>query len=238
MMNRAILLLLSIVTCSPLVKGDPPADGDSDNPVVEEDATLKLVLDPAGKEYFPRGRASYYTDDLAAMKEPSLQPPLGKGVERVLRFTFLPSFDDALVVRITEAGEKVVARAVRLKKDESERPVKVVYDKTWELDEKGKKALAGILPVPKDFWTPLSEFEEALGGLDGEMWIFEIHDKDGYRMVDVWSPEVLATMDKEMVRNYIKKAGGDIAKIRDFLVYETTGEKLLEIGGIRPDPEE
>ncbi|MEK7950081.1 hypothetical protein [Luteolibacter soli] len=237
-MKYLALMVLPVIACSALAEEDPFAGGEPNKAVVEKDDAFEVVADPAGKAYFPEGRASYYTKELLAMKEPSVLSPLEKGVDRVFRFTCLRSFHDPLVVRITEAGGIVTARAVQLHRDESYRPVGIVHDKTWELDEKSKKAIAEIVPTRKDFWMPLSDAEETLSGLDGSTWIFEVHDKEGYRMVDVWSPGVLSSMDMEEMKKMLDGRGLDLSKIRDFRVYKRTGEKLLEIGEILPKPEE
>jgi hypothetical protein len=67
---------------------------------------------------------------------------------------------------------------------------------------------------------------------DGSTWIFEVHDKDGYRMIDIPNPDALAKMED------LKGLGGDPSKPRDYLAYKKTGEKLLKIAGILPEPED
>lgn len=238
-MKHAAFILLPMIAGSALGEDDPFAKEGADKTVVQEDDTFKVIADPAGKSYFPEGRASYYTKYLSAMKEPSVLAPLDKGAERVFRFTYLRSFHDPLVVRITESGDTVTARAVRLEMNQQYEPVKIISDKTWKLEDERRKAVKA-LPDQKGFWTPLSPVEEAiaLGGLDGSRWIFEVHDKDGYRMIDVWTPGALAGLEKDEVQRLAGESGEDAAKFRDFLIYKKTGEKLLEIGGILPEPED
>ncbi|MCW1921693.1 hypothetical protein OKA05_03955 [Luteolibacter arcticus] len=238
-MKRAALILFSMFACGALGEDDPFVADGSDKVVVQEDDAFKVIADPAGKAYFPEGRASYYTKYLSAMKEPSVLSPQEKGVERVFRFTYLRSFHDPLVVRITETGDTVTARAVRLEMDQQYQPVKIVSDRTWKLDGEGRKAVKA-LPEQKGFWTPLNLVEEAIAssGLDGSKWVFEVHDKDGYRMIDVWTPEALVGMDKDVVDRVSGDLGKEPVTMRDFLIYKKTGEKLLEIGGILPEPDD
>lgn len=198
------------------------------------DETFKVFPDPSGQEYFPKDKASYYTRYLSAMKEPSVKAPLKKGVERVIRFTYLRSFHDPLAVRIVDRGGALTATSIRLKMDREYRPVKILHDKTWTLNAGSSKSIRSLL-AQKDFWKPLNADEEALasGGSDGSRWIFEIHDKDGYRMLDIWTPDALAMPDKEL-----EEAGLDPRKLRDFLIYKKTGNRILEIGKILPKPED
>lgn len=212
----------------------PPDREVAGAPTEQEDDTFKVFPDPEGKEYFPKESASYYTRYLSTMKEPSVKSALEKGVVRVYRFTYLRSFHDPLVVRITDTGDKVTARAVRLKMDREYRPVKIIHDETWNLNDESAKTIKTLLEQ-KDFWTPLNATEKAVvsGGCDGSRWIFEIHDKDGYRMIDIWSPDSFGKITDEQFKN----AGIDRTKLRDFLVYRKSGIKVLELGKILPEPD-
>jgi hypothetical protein len=225
-------MLLPMIACSAFAEDDPLAKDGAEKADVQEDDTFKVIADPAGKAYFPDGRASYYTKYLSAMKEPSVLSPLEKGVERVFRFTYLRSFHDPLVVRITEAGDTFTAHAVRLEMDQQYRPVKIVQEKTWKLDEEARKTVKP-LPEQEGFWTALSDAEQAVAQsiLDGSTWIFEVHDKDGYRMIEIQSPDAFAKLQLEDL-------GGTSSSPRDYLAYKKTGEKLLKIAGILPEPDE
>ncbi|MEK7949993.1 hypothetical protein [Luteolibacter soli] len=224
-MKLVTLAILSLITTHLHGEDAPAVKDDSQGQPAQEDETLKVFPDPSGKEYFPKGEASYYTRYLSAMAEPSVKADLEKGVERVFRFTYLRSFHDPIAVRFVDRGGIFTVRAVRMKMDREYRPVKIVDDRTWKLGAETAKAVQAAL-LQKEFWKPLNDIEMAVaqGGLDGSRWIFEIHDKDGYRMIDIWTPNALA------------KSGAD--KIRDFLVYKNTGEKILEIGKILLKPEE
>ncbi len=223
---------MAAITAFPQEK-DPFKEEKSDDSLAQEDDTFKVFPDPAGQEYFPKGEALFYTKYLAAMKEPSVKAPLKKGVERVLRFTYLRSFHDPLVIRVVQKGEILTTRAVKLKMEPGYKPGKILYDKTWILKEANSKLVRSLLRQ-KDFWKPLNAAEQEINiGLDGSQWIFEVHDKTGYRIISVWSPEASTFTDKEL-----KEFGLDKTKLRDFMVYQKTGNQLLKIGRILPNPEE
>jgi hypothetical protein len=208
-MKYVVLAILWLATSGAHGQEDPFLGDKPEETAVQEDDTFKVFPDPAGKEYFPKDRASYYTRYLSAMKEPSVKAPLAEGVAGVFRFTYLRSFHDPLVVRIVDKGEDLTMTAIRLKMDREYRPVKIIHDETWNLDPESTKTVRGLL-TQKDFLKPLNGTEEALasGGLDGSRWIFELHDKDGYRMLDIWSPDALAMPEEEL-----KQAGLDSKKM-------------------------
>lgn len=232
-MKSLVLTLFCTLSISAVAQDDPIADITEEKTPFNDDDTFKIYPDPNGQEYFPKDKESYYTRYLAAMNEPSVKTPLQKGVEQVFRFTYLRSFHDPLVVRITSKGGVLSATSVRLEMDREYRPVKIQHDKTAVLDEASSQVIRA-LTEQKDFWRPLNATEETIasGGTDGSRWIFEIHDKDGYRMIDIWSPDALTITEEEA-----KQYGLDRSNLRDFLVYKKTGNHLLKIGKILPEPD-
>jgi hypothetical protein len=195
--------------------------------------TPKSLTDSAGQKYFPESESLFYGKYLAAMNEPSVMAPLKKEVEHVMRFTYLRTFDDPLVIRVVQKGDVFTARAVKLEMKRGYKPGKILHDKTWKLAEADKKLVLSLFKQ-KDFWKPLNATEQEVNmGLDGSSWIFEVHDKTGYRIIDVWSPESSTFSDKEL-----KELGIDKSKVRDFMVYHKTGNKLLKIGGLLPAPQD
>lgn len=194
------------------------------------DDTFKVFTDPAGQEYFPKERASYYTRYLSAMKEPSVQARLPEGTELVLRLTYLPSFGAPLAVRIWKTGGVFHARTVALKRPLDQEPLKITLDKDLKLEGKSTKDIESIWGN-EAFWRPWNSDENILvsGGLDGARSIFKLHDARGYRMIDVWSPEALSAVknDKEGLKN----AQVDPTKLRDFDIYITACIPLLKMAG-------
>lgn len=232
---RLALLFLTVLVAS---GQDPFADGKSGIPQAEaelrEDDTFKVFPDPEGRGYFPKGKEGYYTKYLSVMKEPSVMAALSQGVTRVFRFTYLRSFHDPLVFRIVDKEGELMATSVRLRRDREMMTVKIDFQKTWSLQADVSRRISSLI-VQKDFWKPLNKDEDKLAssGLDGSRWIFEIHDKDGYRLINVWSPDAMVGTENEM-----RNAGVDPSKIRNFRIYRETGCSLLEIGGILPVPME
>jgi hypothetical protein len=196
----------------------------------------KIYRDPSGQAYFEKGRSSYYTQYLAALKEPSLRVKLDKGVQSKFRFMLLPSSSSPLVVRGEKVNGVYRVRSVRLIRDGNYKPVKITHDKAFSFRGREAKRLDAIFS--KDgFWNSLNDDEmKVAGGLDGSQWIFEIHDAKGYRMIDVWSPRAIAhSLAKENRKNYdyIKAHNIDESNIRDFLVYQRVGEELLNMTRLR-----
>ena len=225
---------ISIIFCISVINASAQVDPFGSGEPARKDDIFKVFPDPDGEHYFPEGKASYYTKYLSAMKEPSIKAPLADGISSVFRFTYLRSFHDPLVVRITENERELTATAIRLKMDRKYQPVKILHNESWTLDAKDSKSVRELLDQV-DFWKPFNRSEEELaqGGLDGSMWVFEIHDKDGYKMIDIWSPDSLIIPEATL-----RKLGLDPAEIRDFLIYRTTGNRFLEIGKILPKPED
>ena len=192
------------------------------------DDTFKVFPDSAGHAYFPKGRESYYTRYLAAMKEPSLMRNPKSADAFALRFTWLRSFHDPIAVRIWRDGAQYQIRAVRLARQQDYRPGAASKDTTRALT---KEVLSEIQRLNKDreLWKPLNEQEELAmsGGLDGSRWIFERLNGQDYSMIDLWSP-------KDSGPKEYKKAGVDVSKVRDFKEFVRVGLYLLRITKLTP----
>lgn len=233
-MKPLALAILGFLPIFSQGQDDPFTSGKSPPSVGQENDMLKVFPDAAGQDYFPKDKASFYTRYLSAMKEPSVKAPLPEGVEWVFRFTYLRSFHDPLAVRIVNNGGKLKVRAIRLKMDREYRPGNILSDREWILDSPSSQTIHGLL-TQNEFWKPLNDTElKYAWGLDGSSWIFEIHDKDGYRLFDVWTPDALVTFTAKEFH----ERGDDPAQFRDFSIYKETGYKILEIGHILPDPDD
>ncbi len=219
-----IPLLILLVTGSSLLGQDPFSEVEP-----TKDDTFKIFPDPNGKAYFPKGRESYYTKYLAAMIEPSVVAPLTNGVQKVFRLTYLRSFHDPLVVRLTMRDGIFEMRAVQLERDREWRPVKIIHDETKKLNQEDSAALAQMLEK-EDFWKEFTDGETLVMEMirDGSTWIFEMHDANGYKMVEVRSPQHLADIAKD----------GEIEVERDFSQYFHVGARLLKLGDISPPKDE
>ena len=127
-------------------------------------------------------------------------------------------------------------RAVRLKMDNEYRLVKITYDKRFSFDGDSAKTIDRLLGKER-FWEPLSLAEKYCEGLDGSRWVFEIHDSDGYRMIDPWSPATNSIPKNIDLPKLLKEAGIKVSKLRDYKIYVDVGYKLLEMAKILPEPE-
>lgn len=210
-----------------IAQDDPFSKGEAMEKAVQEDDTFKVFPDPAGEPFFAKGKASYFTRYLSAMKEPSLQRDLAEGTKTVFRFTYLRSFDDPITVRIWQKGDVFEARAVRLKMNREYRPLEIIHDRSFRIDPEKLEKIRSELEK-KDFWKPLTNDELMLEGLDGSRWIFELHDNNGYKMIDVWSPGSTPLDD------VLKRAGIDPKSLRDFVTYKRVGIEILKQGGVLP----
>ncbi|MBL9156522.1 MAG: hypothetical protein JNJ70_03565 [Verrucomicrobiales bacterium] len=234
-MKHIVLALLWLVAMPSVSQDKPCTDGKSQGSAAQEDETFKIFPDPEGNEYFPEGTGSYYTRYLSAMKEPSLQRDLEELEEFQFRFTYLRSFDDPLMVRISKVGNTLKLRSVILKMGDNYEPIGVTHDKTVNIGGDEAKDLLENLQQ-REFWKPLNDAERFCEGLDGSRWVFEIRDKDGYRMVDPWSPDSNVVHDDIDLPKLLKDVGLKAEPVRDYVIYVDVGYGLLRMAGILPNP--
>ncbi|XHR28657.1 MAG: hypothetical protein ACFUZC_22410 [Chthoniobacteraceae bacterium] len=202
-----------------------------------QDDTFKIFPDPAGHAYFPKGRESFYTAYLKAMGEPSLMMPTKPQNDFALRFTWLRSFHDPIVIRIWQQGDHYQIRAVQLEKQKDDSPGPISKDQTRQLTKREVSQIKHFLRT-KEFWKPLNEVEATLmsGGCDGSKWIFEQADKQKFQMIDLWSPTDFSP-EKPWLLD-LKKSGLNLAELRDFTGYSQLGLYLLKITNLLPPKKE
>jgi hypothetical protein len=196
-------------------------DEKSAGPLVEADPRFRVHQAPDGRAYFPKGKESYYTFYLAAMKEPSLQVAEAGAEDFHFRFTWLRSFHDPVSVRVWSHQGKVQCHYVALGGKSQGSPGTPKDGQTFVLNQEQAQAMETLASV-QEFWTPLNEQEEMMGGTDGAMWIFEWKDALGYRLSKIWTPSA------HTPENY-RNAFGDNAKHRDFSIYTRMGTFLLKL---------
>lgn len=150
-----------------------------------------VSLRPRDRTYFPDGAihpgrddflVRWYSEDLFAMREPSLWALSREDPGAVaFRFTYLPSFRRPLAVRVIPAGDSATLHAVRLDavsgyaggKPTDRRTVKLSEDQ-WA----GLKRLvndAGFWTLPNEMWTS--------GVADGAGYVFEGIEGGKYHVV-------------------------------------------------------
>jgi hypothetical protein len=188
---------------------------------LDEDPLFHVHPAPDGRAYFPKGKASYYTLYLAAMKEPSIQEAEVKGEDFHFRFTWLRSFQDPVSVRLWSQQGKVQCHYVALAGKSQNSPRTPKDEQTLVLNQEQVRAMEALASA-KEFWAPLNKQEEQMLGFDGAEWIFEWKDALGYRLSDIWTPSA------HTPENY-RNAFGDKAKHRDFSIYTKMGTFLLKL---------
>lgn len=222
--------LLTFVSVALSVSGqeksdDPFASVTGKPPIVVE--PLKIRSDSSGHPYFETGKESYYTEYLAAMKEPSLfkrdkdRPPFE------FRFLWLRSFHDPISVRIWESPDGHMMRVIRVTqhKDYSLGPLKV--DQTRKLSRDEWSAAQALLDLSL-LLPPMSKVEDLndAGGMDGARWIFETCANQKYQMLDFWSLKDLGPKRYEGM-------GLDTSKVRDTAKLYKLGRHLLSLAGLK-----
>lgn len=150
-----------------------------------------ISLRPRDMKYFPDGaihpglnnyRANWYSEDLFAMREPSLWAHSRKDPKAVaFRFTYLPSFGRPLAVRVVFAGESATLYAVLLDASgyAGGKPVDRRSVKLSENQWVGLKRLvddANFWTLPNEMWTN--------GIADGAGYVFEGIEGGKYHVVN------------------------------------------------------
>ena len=136
--------------------------------------------------YFPRGEfdefvESWYSTQLAALDEPSLLH--APDTEEVIRFTWLRSFHQPVVVRVVFGTDDATLVFKRGDGSGGWDPGRLVENRQHRLSGNDMSAARAIA----DFLARCEGPPEELG-FDGAEWIFEYRYGDRYCLVDEWSP--------------------------------------------------
>ncbi len=157
-------------------------------------AMLIAACGASGQEYFRPGslgrtarehqlRAEWYTPQLAALGENSLwalsreQPD-----QRVLRFLWLRTFHHPICVRVSVGSDGT--GALRVKETNGAggyQPGTLIRERARVISADQVRSL-----FERAHSLQLGQTDSV--GLDGAQWIFEVVERGGYRLVDVWSP--------------------------------------------------
>ncbi|MEH6759444.1 MAG: hypothetical protein V7676_18375 [Parasphingorhabdus sp.] len=103
-----------------------------------------------------------------------------------LRFSYIPSFDPSVFIRIEAEGEGLKLIAKELTGAGGYDPGRLGRSKELRLTDQQAERLQKLLDAEALFQMPSKTCEM---GFDGSQWIFEMVDKDGYKMVNRWSPQ-------------------------------------------------
>jgi len=219
----AACVALILIACAPPASTDqppkhPPKETTSESAPQSDDGD-KLLPDPSGRPYFPKGSGNdptewsdqTKTEVLARMKEPSLFDQGDKRPELEVRFLWLRSFDDPISVRVwtTAKGSFIRTARIRIKKNKEEPSLPgTLVETTRVLDAAETKAFTEAL-TKAPLAAPMNETEKNLpGGLDGADWFFESYMEKTYQKLNFWG---LNSLDLTNYGDY----GVDTSKVRD-----------------------
>ena len=110
--------------------------------------------------------------------------------EFALRFSYIPTFDPSIFVRVQPDEEGFTLIAKRL-----------TGAGGYEAGSLGRSKMVRLTPVQVDRVKRAAQtlFQEPPAicemGFDGSQWLFEVVDKDGYRFLKRWSPDDGAAHD-------------------------------------------
>lgn len=152
---------------------------------MEADCSYPAIKKPVLLDEFAR---EWYSKHLGAAGEPPL-PAVAEGNPTALqlRFTWLPSFDPPVVIRIntTAEGERKLS-ATRLSGAGGYSPGEVAdqIERTLTADEALR--VDGFIERSRLLEEPANTCEL---GLDGSRWIVEAVEGGSYHFIDRWSPD-------------------------------------------------
>lgn len=131
------------------------------------------------RDWYPRQWQAAYEPSLYLLAEQGTPP------EFVLRFSYIPSFDPSIFIRIHKDGNGLRLIAKEMNGAGGYEPGKIARSKEVRLTSGEAMKLQSLLAKNRLFDEVPDTCEM---GFDGSKWIFEVVDLQGYRMVKRWSP--------------------------------------------------
>lgn len=124
--------------------------------------------------------ADWFSGPLRAAREPILYRPLKPGDPiRTFRFTWIPSFFEAIIVRLDETSPSQWRMTATRLSDPHE-----VVSRNLDTDEAasvvGLVDGSGLMSLPPKICDQ---------GVDGDRWMFETRSAAGYQYINRWSPQ-------------------------------------------------
>jgi hypothetical protein len=165
-------------------------------------AVLCLLATSAAAQvrYFPNGSlsadteddkfvAKWFSEQLAALKEPSLWESSKTEQRQSYRFLWLRTFHHPIAVRIDVNADGTSSLTTKMTSGEGAyRPGKLIKDITVKLTKERTDSFLGKIQEYKFWQLPSEESPEALGA-DGAQWIVEGVKHRSYHVVNRWSPK-------------------------------------------------
>jgi len=158
--------------------------------------TANVGSESTNDAFFPPDfDASYYPGYLRAAGESSLfARRQEKGLEAV-RFLWIRSFQDPVIVRIERTVGQAKLRAIRFRKRFGEQPQAIISDRTFEINTASWQEITNKV-TQSGFWK--LSITDNITGFDGSRWVLEAVRDGQYKVVDRWYPnEMTAERDLE-----------------------------------------
>ncbi len=168
------------------------------------------MIDDNNKNNLDMFADEWYSEVLSIMDEPVLYTLTDKKIE-IYRFTYIPSFDPAISIRVYQSGKN---RVIIVKKLDGVVEDEIIYhDKRYDEHRLDKKELKFATPkhviklkckakrqlLKKEWQNILKHVKKSSfwslktsvwnDGWDGEQWIMEGVKNGKYHVVDRWSPD-------------------------------------------------
>lgn len=184
-MNRGVaIFLVFFVIAAALFAGGISSHGKTyfDPHLGEGSYPCTLDPDPAKRSPLDGDIEGWFSEPLRKVDEPSLYFEKPPGNTTTLRFTFMPSFTDPVIVRIDNLyGDRPRLTATRVKDQVVvwEGPDHLVRD----LSKAELEPLMGFLESTRVLNLPP---DACLSGIDGVIFLIEASGPDGYRFINRW----------------------------------------------------
>ncbi|HEV2305346.1 MAG TPA: hypothetical protein VGR93_07505 [Candidatus Acidoferrales bacterium] len=150
----------------------------------------------AQSQYFPKGifedkvRASWYSNQLKALEEPSLWGLSQSGKQAVVyRFLWLRTFHHPVAIRVVIAPDGTADLITKVSGGAGGYgPGPLIENQTKRLSAIEVRELAEQVNNA-NFWKLPTEEKQTSFGMDGAQWILEGVKDGNYHLVDRWSPK-------------------------------------------------
>lgn len=137
------------------------------------------IIGEVEREWYPRQWRAASEPSFYELAQCEALPDLA------LRFGYIPSFDPSVFIRVQPDGEGLKLIAKKMTGAGGYDPGTLGRSKELRLTDKQASELRRMLSAEALFQEPPHTCEL---GFDGSQWIFEMVDKEGYKMVKRWSP--------------------------------------------------
>ena len=161
----------------------PPEFGKPSGNCGYEGGPVHLISE-VERDWYPRQLRAASESSFSALAQCETPP------EFALRFSYIPSFDPSVFIRVQPDGEGMSLIAKRL-----------TGAGGYDAGSLGRSKMVRLTPVEVERVKQAAQrlFQEPADicemGFDGSEWLFEMVDQDGYRLVKRWSPDDGAAYD-------------------------------------------